>query len=623
MGRYRIAASEWTDGDDEYDSNSLEGGSSIVTHHRPQFSLENDRRHAFPSSPRQHLNSIENDSYYVYKSSADGSVTFVRPSEFDTWIDSSAHQRRNRGTWRWYIGSTLMAVVAYLCYYTNHLPPAPPPSAVFFLSRNGTQIPPTWSEFVHGHTWQWLDSTLALCVQTPYAILRYWTMNVVVDMQMSYQRWMLLAQRHEFTWATMSSTVSHQPISCQWHIPLPQDDQGAWITTSREGNDSIVGQKIAVEWLANSIYSWEQKKRTGATLEVDPLVVLATGYEHTGKRTLAYRVMTSTWRKGRGCHADPKEQILHLKGRDWVLQDYERDEQSSTQRTCRRRYHQLISVIESHIHRRQSRTSDDTMMILITNIEEMDPCILAQFLKYLLRSDVHLNPISRRLEDENPDEIPVSDAASKLHELCRNSIIYLTSNTLGLSALARCLRQGNRDYNPLGLAADLRDAVQRELPDPSLVPVLSSILPFLPFTPESLAQLFRHRLQDYWTTHIQLATPIQLVLTDAAVAALLNDNVVEYVEVGRPSETLKLVVDGAQAIPDHPFLNHWYTQLHQVVELLPPEPQPTATLVLDFDPSTVLPGMMMDRGVWQLCDGGNESKRHGFENCIVLRRARM
>jgi hypothetical protein len=637
MGRYRIAASEWIDGDEDSDNISQNDNSIVVSHHRTRSTPEDDKRRTGPLRPRQHPNFFYNDHYYLHMISEDGTVTFaLHPSEFNEVIDSRSGRRRNRSAWRWHIGSTLMVVIAYFCYYSNHLPPAPPPSVVFFLSRNGTQVPPTWGEFLHDHTWQWLDSTLALGVQAPYAIAKYWAMMVLIDLQLSFHRWSLRVRNPriklfgQYGLLSTSPSTSRPPIFCQWHVPLPQDDMGAWITMVRESNASIVGQEIAVDWLANSIYSWQHRKRTVTTPErtsnredsvtAGPLVVLATGYEHTGKRTLAYRIMTSAWRTGSGCHSHPEEQILHVKGRDWVLQDFERGEDSypSTQRMCRRRYHQLISVIESHVYRSQSRTLDDTMMILISNVEEMEPCILVQFLKNLQRKDFHLNAISRILDDD-PDEAPASGAPSSLHELCRNSIIYLTSNTLGLSSLARFLRQGDRNRS-LGLAVDLRDAVQRELPDPALVPVVHAIVPFLPFTPHSLGELFRHRLKEYW--NIYRATPIQLLITEAAVAALLNDDVVEYVEVGRPSETIKLVVDGAQALPEHPFLNHWYTQLHQVMELLPPEPQRTASLVLDCDHS-MLSSMLLDRGVWQLCDGRDGSEGEDYENCVVLRRVRM
>ena len=582
MGRYRITATEWNDED-----NDLRHGFVAETDD-PQYTVREDQGCCRPLSLTRKQPPFLQDNRY-YRNTEDGAVTFViDPS---VWGIETRSIRRNRHRWwRWYMLSTLMAFLAYLCY---HKPPAPPPSALF-----SSHIP-SWPEFVRGHTGQWLDSTRALLLQTPYALVQYWTRNLLFDLQCFYQRGMV-------QYASFVVPIISRRSLCQWHVPL---HEGAGITSNvwDKNHSILVGQDLAVEWLVNAGYTWQQQQRAGTSdSSTGPLVVLATGYEHTGKRTLAHRMM-SRWRTGSRCHGNFEALLLHLPGRDWVLPEYQRDEASQ----CRRRYQQLIAVIESHIYRMHSRTRDDTFMILITNIEQMEPCILGLFLKNLQNKKDFYLPTHSIEDDEDREEISVTE--SNVYKLCQNAVIYLTSDTIGVPSIARFLRQGGENRT-VRLAADLRDAIHKEWPDATSV--IDSILPFLPLTPDTLGQLLQRRLQEYWNTHWQKRFNITLSITDAAVAALLNDNVVEYIELG---PRLKLVVEGAAAIPEHPFLNHWYTQLLQVAEGLSLES--SGVLVLDYDDRTTTLLYQLHRGVWKLCE--EERNATVYLNCTVLSHVRI
>ena len=342
---------------------------------------------------------------------------------------------------------------------------------------------------------------LALTIQTPYYILSNVIKSFITDIQILYwdsyyyrQQYPLFTtiqlyftsilhsflhlHRNHTNITTVTTPTSQQQHLCQWSIPLPlvfdttesqlQQTHTKNINQHNNNNNSsslvtIIGQEMAVDYLRHAMYTWiqqqqqQQSANTQETKTKRPLIVFATGYEHTGKRTLAQYV-TSHYRIGASCDT-PSQSTLYLHGYDWKLQNYEIDMEhpEHTARYRRRLYRKLIHVIESHYynniqrHRRRhyydyhdatSTTTTDSPpnMIIITNIEHMDSVVLLQLLSALqpktqdtIRNfdpnDEHI-----RIVDHNDDSnVPIDPSIhDKLRQLCQNSVIYLTSNQYGV-----------------------------------------------------------------------------------------------------------------------------------------------------------------------------------------------
>ena len=215
------------------------------------------------------------------------------------------------------------------------------------------------------------------------------------------------------------------------------------------------------------------------------------------------------------------------------------------------------------------------------------------------------------------------------------------------------------------MISDIRDIVQRELQDDVATKVFNTvtILPFLPFTPKSLGQLLRHRINTYYTTTANqlmastsdtnlCPTSTPIVVTDRAIHAMIDERNVEYLEwrtkskrsnkntdhdgvpVKTSTTTIKIVVEGANAIHDHnPIMTKLYTQLHQVIELLLQKEERQhlhssggKVLFLDYDTTSTI--TLYDRGMFQLCDSTPiiddattaSSSLTNYHNCKLLRR---
>jgi hypothetical protein len=320
------------------------------------------------------------------------------------------------------------------------------------------------------------------------------------------------------------------------------------------------------------------------TKQQQPLMVFATGYEHTGKRTLAHHI-AYTYRTQCDMVATSSSStsvplLLQLNGYDWRLQNYEMDidDVEVTNRYRRRLYRKLVHVIESHYYNLQRRFMNHQPtavegsalpnMILITNIEDMDSILLLQLLSLLkpqqrdaldsmyqhieIRDDTHDDDSTNH--NDNGKIFGGLSTDIKLQQLCQNSIIYMTSNQYGVSVIARHWRQRGQinastaattttTIEPtITLTSDIRDIVQRELNDNTLQLFKTIvILPFVPFTPVSLEQLLRHRITTYYTTMIRQMTvpsitgtdishPSTLIITDTAIQEIIHERNVEYIE---------------------------------------------------------------------------------------------
>jgi hypothetical protein len=318
-------------------------------------------------------------------------------------------------------------------------------------------------------------------------------------------------------------------------------------------------------------------------------------------------------------------------------------------------------------------------MILVTNIEDMENCVLKQFLLQLHPDKQNSNIVER--DDDDPIH-STSPVVPNLYQLCQNCIVFLTSDRLGVTSIARHLRlsRGNltHDNNALHLLSTaIRDRIGDELQDPTNTAVqsITTILPFIPFTPITLGQLLRRRMNEYYTTITRSLHPTlgstntsTMYISDPAVTAILNERNVEYIEwrykpvVAQQQQSttsshtattdgvesmdvssslpvqhsMKMVVDGARAIDDHnPIITKLYTQLHQVVLLLSLDQQQNQVLVLDYDTTTSASAallLQLDRGIWKLCDwiyhngtDANMVKEEGpiYRNCSIIRRFRI
>ena len=599
-----------------------------------------------------------------------------------------------------YSSFIIITFVAYLCHrhYDTicrylYIPPGPPPpielyhkyhhhktsnepttpkteealshdtsssSSSSFSTEHSHSPNTSWNEYIHEHTYQLLHSLIALGIQTPYYIITNAFHSLMVDVQDYFHRqrpfqWTITTSIQQFITTVVPhsilrihnnhTTSQDTPLlhHCQWIVP-PQLDTSPY--HDERYHHSLVGQDMAVNYLRNAMSTWIQATTT-VMRQLDtkpPLLVFATGYEHTGKHTLAQQ-MASTYRID-PTHCDTSLFLLQIQGHDWTLENYEMDYEH-TERYRRRLYRKLMQFIESHYYNIKRRYHHDQAssalghgpqppnMILISNIEHMDSVVLLQFLTSLLRPD-------------SPDAIDHDDPRPTVRQLCQNSIIYLTSNEYGVSAIARHLRNGGltTTLSPsMALISDIRDMVQGELQEHPTVKIFNTvtILPFLPFTPKSLAQLLRRRITSYVATatrQISASTAASapnhpfssMIVTDRAIQMLTDDRNVEYIkwrtkhsrhsvletstdptteasEVRTSSDTdddnisttIKIVVEGANAIHDQtPIMTKLYTQLHQLLaEILPPQ-YASKVLLLDYDITSTV--TLYDRGTLHVCD---------------------
>ena len=595
----------------------------------------------------------------------------------------------------------------------------------------------SWNEYIHVHTYHLLHSFLALGIQTPYYIFTHALRSFIADVQIFYLQYHHHHHHHHhhpwyirtilqyyMTTSTMARNDTHQTSSsqlllCQWNVPPLLNRINH--STNDHSNDKknhtsiVIGQDMAMEYVRNAMYTWTQQQQSTATSSTtssttkQPLVLFATGYEHTGKHTLAHHIAT-TYRTNCDPSMSSSLLLLQIHGHDWKLQQYEIDvdDIENTNRYRRRLYRKLIHVIESHyynlqqqhqrLHQYSYHTTSTTYqnppsppnMILISNMEDMDSVVLLQLLSTLRppqqnptdsiyhRIIIPNDPNEEDMTDFDTTDGNVGNPSTQQHTLrqfCQNTIIYLTSNQYGVSAIARHLRNGGLTTTTssftttttipsITLTSDIRDIVQRELQDTTNeIFNTVTILPFVPFTSAALEQLLRHRIDIYYTATVrQLTTgvtataeyPSTIVVTNRAIQAILDDRNIEYIEwrakskssttaVASPETTittsiLKMVVEGANAIQDQiPVVTKLYTQLHQVLETLLESakqlPSTTGTiLVLDYDTTSTI--TLYDRGMFHWCDSTildtNDKSKYRIasstftdHNCQVVRRFQL
>lgn len=141
-----------------------------------------------------------------------------------------------------------------------YLPPAPPP-----LNNNHLQNDiegedaelSSWNSYLQSHSQQWLDSTKALMIDTPWHIVSWLGIAAFRDVQ---------------HFATTAST----PTDCSWKIPSSME------TIQQDLLRVIVGQDMAVSLIAEALVAW-----TASETQREPLKILSLGPKSTGKRSLA------------------------------------------------------------------------------------------------------------------------------------------------------------------------------------------------------------------------------------------------------------------------------------------------------------------------------------------------
>jgi Torsin len=526
-------------------------------------------------------------------------------------------QQQQHGSSRWRRRLYLSAILAVLvALWWRDPPPAPPlttksASATLWTESTATDqheeeatvATTTWTAFLAHHGSQLYEAIAALGVATPRHVLYWLGQSLATDVALWY----------EDHWRSkrLSGMFAKPRPACVWQNARHLH----W-----DFGQFIIGQQLAVEWLHDAIQAWVSSLSSSSTSTRErALVVVATGFEHTGKRTLARTLMQQL---GRQCQVDLTRHILHLKGSDWKLEPHH----DASSLFATRLYQRLALTIESHIKRNRIGAS---VIILLEGMEDMDTRILSRL---LLAVSVPPTTTSN-YKDGSPD----------LYALCRHAVLYMTCSSVGVKAISRNLRlsHGNLESVVASLSADLKASVRAHLGDQAQV--ISTILPFVPLTEQTLPLLFRRRISDLYSKEGQN----RLAMTDAAVDRLLDQSRVEYLEwtITKPPPTgsdnpsgetattlaesvesqsyvIKVVVEGAMVLDDQgPIL----TKIAAHVQPLLLQEQhdkrhSDQTLVLDHDARATLD---RNRGVLKWCDTSSNTVDPSWQACQEALRFRI
>ena len=529
-------------------------------------------------------------------------------------------------------------------------PPAPPRSFHDEEGDGATDTATTlllhhshisWEDYLGQHGRQLKESAVALGLRTPWHVLSWWIASVAADLQLVYERLREQSRRRRrrrnYDCHPSTATSNNNPNSLQHQL-----------------HDRMVGQPLAVEWVAEAVHAWNRDA---------PLVVWAVGYPHTGKRTLARQLaMAAASSENNSCRSADAETdtntdsvLLQLQGSDWRIEDYHRatnDDGIHERKSVHTMFRNLANRIALHVQRQP----DGFAVILLTRVEDMEASLRSQLLEALLLEEER---------DDDPSTSVLDDPTiPNLRELCRNTIIYLTcSSGNALVPITRALRAsgGNDLRDAVSLPADLRHALVESMGLSSRagnhVARSSTILPFGPFTPDTLAQLLRRRVADYSATQAAAAadqTPWKsLRITDAAVEAFLDPRRVEYLEWRRssrssggastmdpnnnnnnaadddePQHFLTVALEGAKVLDDRgPIMTKIKAQTKQMLAQLKQENananQSEKIAVLDYDTTTNPFVSESYRGVLKWCDDDAEEEKPSNQNCRTVLRFRV
>lgn len=560
MGRFRFVEGDDDDDPDhwEFVGSSATEQSALVervtsTNHREQQEFCSD-----PRSSSSHHNPL----------SASNQDDFRQPTCFVIHHfpeeSSSRPRRRNCGL---YV-SLLILLVAL---FWQDPPPAPPPSNKQDAAQNDN-----WRLYIEFHTRQAMESTKALCMDTPYHIFSWFLLSCRTNVELFWER---LFKAH----------ISDCKLP---RVPLDLEEQL---------RNKLVGQDLAVEWLSDRLQAtlWTDTNNDSPQQQPrQPLVVLATGYESTGKRFMAQALRNALFA------ASPSvcRESMELKGRDY-------SPALSSKGTLTR----LVESVSSLCHRRPSGA-----LIVLSHVEMMEERVLSQFLQLLREED-----------DDTPIGTNAVDATHALHQTCQHSILYLTTTSIGVAAVTRSLRKTKGHLaGDVSLSADLRDAVQEQLGlERSAFHV---ILPFAPFTKETLHLLLDQRVNEFQqalqSSHPPVGCCRRLVVTDAARSLFLDASRVEYLTwrsskamTKQSDDNILMIIslDGARILDTNaPLLTKLHAQVHQVVRS---DPRPDKVLVVDVavekdDSSSSTVGVVVQ---WCADD------HHGFSHCETVSEFQM
>lgn len=385
----------------------------------------------------------------------------------------------------------------------------PPAPPVMDDSQDGNNnMTNSWNEFLVTHSSQLLHSLNALVIQTPLHVGHWISLSLYHEGQLWYER--------------------QQIVHCTLREPSPKHFDRL--------QQSVVGQDTAVRIVADAVQTWQwqhdtQKRRP-------PLVLFWTGFSSVGKTTLAYELARHV------LFACPEDALPVLEissqdfGVDWM--------------------HRILQHVERY---------PTGSMILLQRVEDMAPDLLVWLVRTLSSSTSLLPP-------------PGSDTLAWPEDCCANAVFVLTSSTVGRNAITRTLRKQNGviHHTDATFLADLRHEVDLHFSSSSSSTnnnnnaaeldsrhTLDAVVPFGPLTREHLANALRLRVA-------QLSPQQELVVTHAAVDAVLDPTRVEYLEWKRrdhanaaPVLFMTVAMDGAQVLDDKssPLWKQLVAQIHQ------------------------------------------------------------
>lgn len=441
------------------------------------------------------------------------------------YIQDEPEKRR---WWLWIVG---VAILIHLA--VQYAPPAPPPTFADAAAQHAG-----WQSFLESHTRQLVQSLTALAYHTPVHIGKWWMLGLVSDLQQWYQ---------DFNRKNLAAT-------CRMQIPAEQDE---WILDTH-----LFGQSTAIETVQDAVTAWDP--------DAAPLLLYFAGMPGVGKlttaRLLAQQLFSTNDCPQRGVEAT----VLTLDGATFAETFQSADETSVRM--------QLTQRIVSHVQNLNGS------VVVLQNVHRIEPAVLSWLVQELSSSATQ--PASRGATDRVQQP---STASLRLRERCRKTVFVFTSSSVGARAVMTNIRvYGGIDHNiPLNT---LRLDMMHEMDTHFGVPTAKhfhAVAPFFPLGRQELGQILRLKVAQLSQSKADI-TWNELVITDAAVDALIDPSQMEYIswkarssgeQQGATPPILTFSSAGASPLQDgRPLMN----KLQSKVKTCFAKQQPDKVAVIDF-----------------------------------------
>ena len=401
--------------------------------------------------------------------------------------------RRKTRWWFW----ILLAAMLIQVMVVKTSPPAPP--------RLTTNQEPdtTWHDFLTLHVAQLQESVTALAYHTPAHIGKWWILGFVADVQHFYQTW-YAARNH-----------LQVPPACPLAISKNDNNKYALLLL----NELVVGQESALDMVTDAIHAWDPQHA--------PLLLYLAGMPHVGQSTLARQWLPTQLFAGSDSNGENQCSARSLVAAVSVIDAhvlldstlFRHMDETSIQM-------QLAQRIMTHVQRLQQEGG----IVILRHVDRLPP-LVAAWLCRELGQEVAPPNTAFAAGDTPPPTLEPFALSLGLREQCRKFVFVFVSSSVGTRSIMTNIRTyGGLDNIPrASLALDMMHEMDAYF-GPNVAKRFHAVAPFFPLGQLELAEILRRKIAavslSQATSTISLWS--HLVITDAAVDALLDPAQVEY-----------------------------------------------------------------------------------------------